>query len=89
MQVSTGLTPMDQPPLQHQIFLNISLKNGAVGGGRGLKMTLAEVNKRPIVAHKCRLDWMSCAAFVLRDTVFFFFTGRKRSAIFSLMNFKI
>lgn len=87
MQVSTGLTPMDQPPLQHQIFLNISLKNGAVGGG--LKMTLAEVNKRPIVAHKCRLDWMSCAAFVLRDTVFFFFTGRKRSAIFSLMNFKI
>lgn len=78
---------MDQPPLQHQIFLNISLKNGAVGGG--LKMTLAEVNKRPIVAHKCRLDWMSCAAFVLRDTVFFFFTGRKRSAIFSLMNFKI
>ena len=89
MQVSTRLTPMDQPPLQHQIFLNISLKNGAVGGGRGLKMTLAEVNKRPIVAHKCRLDWMSCAAFVLRDTVFFFFTGRKRSAIFSLMNFKI
>ena len=88
MQVSTGLTPMDQPPLQHQIFLNISLKNGAVGGG-GLKMTLAEVNKRPIVAHKCRLDWMSCAASVLRDTVFFFFTGRKRSAIFSLMNFKI
>ena len=87
MQVSTGLAPMDQPPLQHQIFLNISLKNGAVGGG--LKMTLAEVNKRPIVAHKCRLDWMSCAAFVLRDTVFFFFTGRKRSAIFSLMNFKI
>ena len=87
MQVSTRLTPMDQPPLQHQIFLNISLKNGAVGGG--LKMTLAEVNKRPIVAHKCRLDWMSCAAFVLRDTVFFFFTGRKRSAIFSLMNFKI
>ena len=79
---------MDQPPLQHQIFLNISLKNGTVGGG-GLKMTLAEVNKRPIVAHKCRLDWMSCAAFVLRDTVFFFFTGRKRSAIFSLMNFKI
>ena len=87
MQVSTRLTPMDQPPLQHQIFLNISLKNGAAGGG--LKMTLAEVNKRPIVAHKCRLDWMSCAAFVLRDTVFFFFTGRKRSAIFSLMNFKI
>ena len=54
-----------------------------------LKMTLAEVNKRPIVARKCRLDWMSCPVFVLRDTVFFFFTGRKRSAIFSLMNLKV
>lgn len=52
-------------------------------------MTLAEVNKRPIVARKCRLDWMSCPVFVLRDTVFFFFTGRKRSAIFSLMNLKV